>query len=348
LFLFTHASLDYFLAHQHDEVRKRTCCPTFLIATAGAWFTVLGAAFTDKWIVQRLTDFIWVRLSATLDEPHYDRVARIMDSLRRNVWKLHDYYHGLDVVATVPNGLHPRYFPSVRAYGDATRSVTTFDYIQPLEIESTCATFLAQTTSGIPKLIVVKFVQRYGETAHRLLAKENLAPELFYYGHIGVQDGDPSYGHLRMVVMEYIDGETLDKVKRIPRTSRDQIRRALDLLHKSGYVFGDLRQPNVMITKNQEIKLIDFDWAGEHMKARYPALTNGTVLIVPYVALLVDLWRQCRNLQIRQGRWEPGAIVGAASVVLVTSDMSVKVEFREYLTSLSTRLRTIVYEECHV
>jgi superfamily II DNA helicase RecQ len=49
-----------------------------------------------------------------------------------------------------------------------------------------------------------------------------------------------------------------------------------------------------------------------------------------------------------QGRWEPGAIVGAASVVLVTSDMSVKVEFREYLTSLSTRLWTIVYEECHV
>jgi hypothetical protein len=255
-------------------VRKRTCCPTFLIANAGAWFTILGAAFTDKWIVQRLTDFIWVGLSATLDEPHYNRVARIMDSLRRNVWKLHDYYSGLDVVATIPNGLHPRYFPSVRAYLDATKSVITFDYIQPLESDSTCVTFLARTTSGTPKSIVVKFVQRYGEAAHRLLAKENLAPELLYYGRVGVQEGNPSYGHLRMVVMEYIDGETLDKVKRIPPTSRDRIRHALSLLHKSDHVFGDLRQPNVMITKNQEIKLIDFDWAGKHKESRYPLLIS--------------------------------------------------------------------------
>jgi serine/threonine protein kinase len=197
-----------------------------------------------------------------------------MNSLRRNVQKLDNYYRGLDILATVPNGLHPRYFPSIGAYLDEASSIITFDYIQPLEIESTCITFLARTTSGTVKSIVVKFVQRYGEDAHRLLAKENLAPELFYYGHIGVQDEAPSYGHLRMVVMEYIDGDTLDKAKRIPRTSRDQIRRALDLLHQSGYVFGDLRQPNVMITKNQEIKLIDFDWAGEHMKARYPLLIS--------------------------------------------------------------------------
>jgi hypothetical protein len=274
LLLFTHAGLNCFLAHQHDEVRKQTCCPTFLIATAGAWFAVLGAAFTDKWIVQRLTDFIWVGLSATLDEPHYDRVARIMNSLRKNVWKLYDYYRGLNVVATVPNGLHPRYFPSVRAYGDVTSGITTFDYIQPLEIESTCVTFLARTTPGTPKPIVVKFVQRYGEDAHRLLAKENLAPALIYCGHISAQGRVPSYGHLRMVVMEYIDGDTLDKAKRIPRKSRDEIRRALDLLHKSGYVFGDLRQPNVMITKNQETKLIDFDWAGKHDTDRYPLLIS--------------------------------------------------------------------------
>jgi serine/threonine protein kinase len=255
-------------------MRKRTCCPTFLIATAGAWFTILGAVFTDKWIVQRLTDFIWVGLSATLDEPHYNRVARIMDSLRRNVQKLRDYYRDLDVVAPVPKGLHPRYFPSIGAYLDEANSVITFDYIQPLEIEPTCVTFLARTTSGTAKSIVVKFVQRYGEDAHRLLAKANLAPELLYYGRIGVQEGDPSYGHLRMVVMEYIDGETLDKAKRIPPMSRDCIRHALDLLHKSGYVFGDLRPPNVMVTKNQEIKLIDFDWAGLHMKAQYPILIS--------------------------------------------------------------------------
>jgi hypothetical protein len=78
------------------------------------------------------------------------------------------------------------------------------------------------------------------------------------------------------------------------------------------------------------------------------ASTDITVVIVPHVALLMNLQRQCGNLRIRQARWELGVHVGAASVVLVTSDMSSKVEFREYLTSLSIRLRAIVYEECHV
>jgi serine/threonine protein kinase len=260
--------------YQRDEVRKHTCCPTFLLATAGPWFTILGAAFTDKWIVQRLTDFIWVGLDATLNEPHYNRVARIMHSLSTNLRKLRAYYIGLKVVDTVPDGLHPRYFPSVHAFLDETSGIITFDYIQPLEIDSTCVTFLARTTEITPRSVVVKFVQHYGDAAHRLLAKEKLAPELLYYGNVGVLEGDPSYGHLRMVVMEYIDGQTLNKVKRIPPTLMDQIRHALEILHAAGYVFGDLRQPNVMITKAQSVKLIDFDWAGKHMESRYPILIS--------------------------------------------------------------------------
>ena len=53
-----------------------------------------------------------------------------------------------------------------------------------------------------------------------------------------------------MVVMEYIDGETLDQAKQIPPTFMDQVRHALDVLHGQGYVFGDLRGPNILITKS--------------------------------------------------------------------------------------------------
>jgi len=263
--------------YQHDVVRNNTCCPTFLLATAGPWFTILGAVFTDKWIVQRLTDFIWVGLDATLNEPHYNRVARIMHSLRRNVEKLREYYVRLKIVPSGLNDLHPRYFPSIRAYRDENDRIVEFKYIQPLEIESTCVTFLARTTTNASKPVVVKFVQRYGEEAHRLVAKENLAPQLFYYGKIGVPEGDPSYGHLRMVVMEYIDGETLNRATRIPSTFKDRIRHALNVLHDQGYIFGDLRQPNVMVTKNEEVKLIDFDWAGLHMKSQYPLLMSSNL-----------------------------------------------------------------------
>ena len=59
---------------------------------------------------------------------------------------------------------------------------------------------------------------------------------------------------LYMVVMEYIDGETLAQVKekmnaQTTETVGLELRRALDLLHNHGLVLGDLRPPNVMITK---------------------------------------------------------------------------------------------------
>ena len=86
-----------------------------------------------------------------------------------------------------------------------------------------------------------------------------------------------------MVVMEYIDGETLDKAKQISPTFMDQIRRALDVLHGQGYVFGDLRGPNILITKNEEVKLINFDCAGVHMKSQYPLLISPKLMWPPGV-----------------------------------------------------------------
>jgi hypothetical protein len=99
-----------------------------------------------------------------------------------------------------------------------------------------------------------------------------------YYGKIGVLEGDPSYGHLQMVVIEYIYGKMLDQVKQIPLTFMDQIPHALDVFHGQGYVFGDLWGPIIMITKNEEVKLIDFDWAGIHTKSRYPLLISHNLM----------------------------------------------------------------------
>ena len=59
--------------------------------------------------------------------------------------------------------------------------------------------------------------------------------------------------------------------------TRDEIRRALRLLHTRGLVFGDLRPPNVMITEAKEVQLIDFDWAGECGQIKYPFLISPSV-----------------------------------------------------------------------
>jgi RIO-like serine/threonine protein kinase len=84
-----------------------------------------------------------------------------------------------------------------------------------------------------------------------------------------------------MVVMEYIDGETLAKAK--PSLNKETIeivrlklQKALELLHGQGLVIGDLRSPNVfkLITKARQVKLIDFDWAGEEGQTKDPYLIS--------------------------------------------------------------------------
>ena len=73
-----------------------------------------------------------------------------------------------------------------------------------------------------------------------------------------------------MVVMDYIDGDTLASAKKgrnldekTMQIVRSEVQRAIKALHVCKLVFGDLGSPNVMITKTNEVKLIDFGWAEE-------------------------------------------------------------------------------------
>jgi hypothetical protein len=49
------------------------------------------------------------------------------------------------------------------------------------------------------------------------------------------------------------------------------------------FVFGDLRSPNVMVTGENEVKLVDFDWAGEDGQARYSYLMSSPIAWAPGV-----------------------------------------------------------------
>jgi hypothetical protein len=52
------------------------------------------------------------------------------------------------------------------------------------------------------------------------------APRLLYYGKVGVSDGDPTFGHLRMVVMEYLNGMTVHQaktLKQLPPTFFEEV-----------------------------------------------------------------------------------------------------------------------------
>ena len=256
-------------------IREHCCCPSFLIAVAGPWLCVLGAVFVDYVVVEELTDFIWIG-----DHPYKDykvkSVARILASLGKGLAELEEFYKGLPLNNPQPD--HQRFFPFIQHY-TVEGVVIKFkyqEYLKPKTPESASkALFIATTETEEPRHIIVKFVERYNTEAHRLLAASNHAPELIYYS---TDDPDPpNLGGLFMVVMEYVDGQTAHDwygKQRLPQHIFKQVEEALGILHEQNLVFGDLRQPNIMIKKDERVLLIDFDWCGNHNTNTYPFRLN--------------------------------------------------------------------------
>jgi serine/threonine protein kinase len=145
-----------------------------------------------------------------------------------------------------------------------------FEYVEALERDSGCVTFLCRTVEDTPRTVVVKFTEAYCPEAHELLAAKGMAPELLYCGSVDHSHDAPSYQPLKMIVMEYIDGKTAVQLQNnLPEDFAVQLSEIISVLHTGGYVFGDLRLPNIMVAKKQ-VKLIDFDWAGKVGLAKYP------------------------------------------------------------------------------
>jgi serine/threonine protein kinase len=272
---------------KHSEVRKECCCPTFIIALAGSWLTILGAITTIQYVAQRLTDYLWLGNSRVCDDAHVISVAHVLYALGRSLDSLDTFYQNLEVQPVANGHLHPRFLPSINSYPSHNTTTVRFTYVKPLELDNTCMTFLA-TSDSDGEDIVVKFVQSYGDAAHQNLASSGMAPDLLYYGPI-VQDGH-SYGELKMVVMGYVPGETLAQrfeSKPIPRDVIQAIRDGITTIHDAGYVYGDLRRPNVMIASTVDgnddadlgklVRFIDFDWAGKAGDARYPLHLSSAI-----------------------------------------------------------------------
>ena len=139
---------------------------------------------------------------------------------------------------------------------------------------------------GPTQIVFVKFAVQYNEAAHRLLAgqKPPLAPALYFCARV--------VGDMYMVVMEYIPeskGGSIDRVsgrsplrRNLPQLVERDISKALKLLHGSGWIFGDLREPNILCLLDSDgdrLLLVDFDTVGEDGVSRYSGLLNPLALL---------------------------------------------------------------------
>ena len=112
-----------------------------------------------------------------------------------------------------------------------------------------------------------------------------------------------------IVIMDQVSGRDTEREFRdndLPQTVINNIRCALKVLHNGGLVFGDLRHPNIMVTKSPADRygdnewhgqLIDFNWSGKKGEATYPTMLNDKILKI---------------------KWAPG--VEAAAVILSQHD----------------------------
>jgi hypothetical protein len=235
-------------------------------------------------------------LSSTEEDGRVYHNARVLIALRKCLKELKLFYETINskFIPLVPNEPHPRYFPYPTSFTAGNGTTIDFRYLRSLEDHPTSITYLAEITNqndamppatGDLVKVVVKFVASYGAEVHKFLADKGWAPTLRYYGPLAGPLPDGFAGPARnappglrlhpnpmhMVVMDYIDFQA----KR-PANAHSQIQEVLSELHTNGYVFGDLRWPNILFDAGGKVKFIDFNWCGRYnMKNCNENLADG-------------------------------------------------------------------------
>ncbi|KAK1224206.1 hypothetical protein PQX77_012906 [Marasmius sp. AFHP31] len=285
--------------------RERCPCPTLLLINAGSHSTVLGVIWADRFIVQRLSDIGFLGYDSFCHDDQIHNIACLFTVLRGFLNDLKQYYHGLDLnnIRPLQRHLpHPRFFPQcLRYFCRERKTLITIEYVRAIDDdECTNLAYVAKDADG--REVLVKFFDRCGYEAHQLLADADCAPTLYY---VGLVDGEHDVSHseeargtmlpfglykgpIRMNVMEYLKGKHAGDMPRDqwPTDAHAQLKDAVGLLHAQGYVFGDLRHPNVIFSPrssadgppspagsshNYKAKLIDLDWSGKEEDVYYPA-----------------------------------------------------------------------------
>ncbi|KAI1787835.1 hypothetical protein LXA43DRAFT_950780 [Ganoderma leucocontextum] len=261
-----------------------TGCSFVVLTVEGSVLNVWFGYFGDKLYGALFFTFDLVRSACGSSKMRIHDLAVKLQIVRNTVRKLHRRYVNLHACTRHPSlpyllpqplsllqCLIPSPAPEV-VDNLASLKLNILEHVDP----SRCLYKGVITESGEKvRHVYVKFVAKYGEAAHRLLARQDppLAPKLYWCGEVIVGK--------TMVVMEELQrGSTYIHPRKSNSNDRAiikrDIRQALDLLHVNHLVHGDIREPNMVIAHGRG-HLIDFDSAGEEGVARYPESLNPKV-----------------------------------------------------------------------
>ncbi|HET6266497.1 MAG TPA: serine/threonine-protein kinase [Acidobacteriota bacterium] len=162
-----------------------------------------------------------------------------------------------------------------------------YEVLDSLGTGGFAAVYLARD-SWINKMVALKIPHYQNYDLDHLLKEPRLVAKLNHPNIINVHSAEKS-GDLFFIVMEYVDGEsleeTLDREKILPHKLASQyimqICDALEYAHSQQVLHRDLRPANIMISKTGILKVGDFGVAALLEKMPYAKTIIGTP---PYMA----------------------------------------------------------------
>ncbi|KAJ6571016.1 hypothetical protein DFH09DRAFT_833952, partial [Mycena vulgaris] len=262
------------------SLRKVSPMPALLLTTVGSELAVTGLINLNGTIIsQRLLDYtpLTGRLPTAVppdsrfvtweDYEHY-RVARILQALDICFRALDKYYSELSPRPAHPLGAAPHF--TMFATKGKTYAISYLERLVDDPNSQHRTIFVGDCTSGDQTIrCVIKFTSSYNATVHRHMEELEGAPPLLYCAQ------EPSVGNLWVAIMHYVD-QPSERVTVSPQAFQ-RLRDRVASVHKKGYVFGDLRRPNILIDDKDELLVIDYDWSGPAKHKLYPRTLNTKI-----------------------------------------------------------------------
>lgn len=222
---------------------------------------------------------------------HYDAelramAARFFGAFKKAVDRLREYYSNLD--RGLVDHLDPAFPYKCDFLSRKDGSTVRFTYNTDIQPRADRLMFFGRTVDSRQR-ICIKYTRRYCVEAHLYCASVGHAPMVLGYEVLP--------GGWHMVVMEEIQlgpygtySNRFDKSDKFsPKEKvRPMVEELVQKLHAKGFVHGDIRDTNLLVTKEEvqevDFKLVDFDWAGVAGEVRYPMNVNHVRISRPETA----------------------------------------------------------------